>query len=41
VEALKNPTGVAAKKAAKKPSKVVIINPLAALESAMQKAESA
>jgi hypothetical protein len=38
VEALKNPVGVAAKKAAKKPSKVTIVNPLAALDAAMKKA---
>ena len=38
LEALKNPVGIQARKASKKPSKVTIINPLAALESAMQKA---
>jgi hypothetical protein len=37
LEALKNPVGINAKKAAKKPSKVTIINPMAALEAAMSK----
>ena len=37
LEALKNPVGIKAKKAAKKPSKVTIINPMAALEAAMSK----
>ena len=38
LDALKNPVGVAAKKAAKKPSKaIVIVNPLAALSAAMTK----
>jgi hypothetical protein len=38
LQALKNPVGIAAKKAAKKPSKVVtIINPTAALEAAMNR----
>jgi len=37
VEALKNPVGVQARKAAKKPSKVTIVNPLAALSAAMNK----
>jgi len=36
--AIKNPVGIQARKAAKKPSKVTIVNPLAALESAMKKA---
>ena len=38
LDALKNPVGIHAKKAAKKPSKaIVIVNPLAALSAAMNK----
>ena len=37
LDALKNPIGIHAKKAAKKPSKVTIVNPLAALSAAMNK----
>lgn len=38
LDALKNPVGIHAKKAAKKPSKaIVIVNPLAALAAAMNK----
>jgi len=38
LEALKNPVGIQARKASKKPSKVTIVNPLAALDAAMKKA---
>ena len=37
LDSLKNPVGINAKKAAKKPSKVTIVNPLAALDAAMNR----